>query len=331
MKKIIISAAIVLLAIATMVAVTININNGKAKKELLAKSSAMHTELTIKKNVLKEERGRYVALRDAETKLGAYIVLFFDNLDENLINVVYPMLNERGLKATIVMCNGLIPGEEGNISRASFDFLLRNGWDTAIGYSDEITPEAENAPELLAKYLDEYIAKLEEKNIDIPVTYCFDKGGYDQKFESVLKERGFKVIRHFAETKEKFGGSYSEDEFYYIGTGLYCAANTNLQKDVDEAYENELAYSISVRYVSDSPADKRLDCTVDKYKRLLSYLETGASGIAVGTISELCEHKREQLESAEGIVGKYNLKIAEIDKQIAEIDKQMKEILERIE
>ena len=218
MKRIIAGILIVLLVIGTVSAVLININKRKDNSARLASLSEQHLLLTVERNSLLDERANYEALRAAETRTGNFLVLFFDNVDENLVNTVYPMLSRYGHKGTIVLCEGLVPGEEGNISKADFDMLLANGWDTAIGYNSNIDMTENDAKERLAEYLDDYMARLTAAGIEIPFTYCFKKGEYNSRFESVLKERGFKAIRHYGETGDTFGSAFLEDELYYIGS-----------------------------------------------------------------------------------------------------------------
>lgn len=330
MKKIIISVLILALVVGTFVAIGVNVKNEKAENAMLAQLSERHILLNAKRTDLVEKKEEYISLRATETRYGNYIVLFFDSVDNNLIDNVYPLLEKNGHKGTIVMCNGLIPGEEGNISREDFDFLLSKGWDTAIGYNSDIDMSKSDAPELFAQYLDEYMARLEAADIEIPFTYCFAKGEYHKKFNSILQERGFKFVRHYGETGDGFGSEYVEDELYYLGSGLYCAASTKIQQSVDEAYEEDLSYGISVRYIADSGIDTKVDCTTSKYQKMLTYLANTCSGTMVCTASELYEYKQQQHMSASGNVGEYNTLIAELDEEIATIDKELEEIVSKI-
>lgn len=330
MKKIIASVLIAILVIGTIGAVFFNISERNENSARLAKLSERHLLLTVEKKALLEEKAEYEALRAAETRTGNFLVLFFDNVDENLYDIVYPMLDKNGYKGTIVLCEGLVPGEEGNISRKNFDALLEKGWDTAIGYNSDIDMTQNDAVEKLAEYLDEYIARLTEAGIEIPFTYCFNKGEYNPRFENVLKERGFKAIRHYGETGEIFGSAFLEDEMYYIGAGVCCAVSTKLQEHVDMAYQSDLAYSMSVRYISDASIDTKIDCTTSKYGRMLSYLQNNCPGTVVCTMSELYDYKEQQLISAQGIVGEYNAVIEELEGKIAAIDKEVETIIEQL-
>lgn len=327
MRKIIVGILVVLMVIGTVVAVFINLNNKNENAAKLAQLSERHLQLNIEMRALLEERENYVSLRATETRMGSYIVLFFDNVDENLMDTVYPLLSSYGHKGTIVLCEGLVPGEEGNISKENFDFLLSKGWDTAIGYNSDIDMTASDAPELLGEYLDGYIARLTKAGIEIPFTYCFKKGEYQSRFEPVLTERGFKAIRHEGETGDTFGSAYNEDELYYIGSGVCCSSSTKLQENVDIAYQSELAYGMSVRYVADYAIDTKLDCTTSKYKRMLSYLEEYCPGAVVCTMGELYKYKQDQFTSALGVVSEYNIKIDELDNKIESINKEIEDLV----
>ncbi len=331
MKKIIIGILIVALVIGTFVAVGVNLKKQAAENEELAQLSERHLYLNSKRTGLVAQKNELISLRASETRLGNYLVLFFDSVDTNLIESVYPLLEKNGMKGTIVLCDGRIPGEEGNISREDFDFLLSEGWDYAIGYSNEVDLSADNAAELLASYLDDYMTRLEEADIAVPFTYCFARGEYHKKFAPVLKERGFKVVRHYGETGENFGGEYLEGELYYIGCGVYSATSTKIQESVDTAYAEDLAFSVSVRHIADSAIDTRKDCTTSRYQKMLSYLINTCTGTVVCTVGELYGYKQEQHASVSGTIGGYNASIAEIDNQIAEIDKELADIILQLE
>ncbi len=332
MKKIISAVVVALLVVTASITVIINVKDRKEESSKLYSLSEQYLALSVEKDALVEARNEYIDKRDAETRRGNYLVLFFDSVSDNLIKKAYPLLSEYNYKGTIVLCEGLIPGEEGNISREDFDFLLSHGWGTAIGYNSDIDMSAKDAPELLEEYLDNYIGRLTQAEIEVPITYCFKAGEYNSRFEPALKERGFKVIRHYGEKgNDIFGSAYIEDELYYIGAGVCCAASKNLQENVDIAYDEDLAYSMSVRYISDVDIDTRQDCTTDKYQRMLNYLETYSSGVVVCTASELYGYKQAQFVSAEGTIGKYNEEIAKYDREIAELDAKLAEIIEELE
>ena len=330
MKRIIASILIVLLVIGTVSAVFLNISNRKEHNAALAELSERQLLLTVKRKALVEEKAEYVALRATETRTGNFLVLFFDNVDENLYDIAYPMLEKYGYKGTIVLCEGLVPGEDGNISKEHFNALIAKGWDTAIGYNSDIDMSAIDAEVQLAEYLDDYMARLTDAGIEIPFTYCFNKGEYNARFEKVLKERGFKAIRHFGETGDVFGSAFLEDKFYYIGAGVCAAVSSKLQENVDIAYQSDLSYSMSVRYISDASIDTKLDCTTSKYQRMLSYLQNNCPGTVVCTMSELYGYKEQQLKSAQGIVGEYNAVIEELDEKIAEVDAEIADIISRL-
>ncbi len=327
MKKIIASILIMLLAIGTLGAVSFNVRNNKSQRQRLAALSERQLLLTVEKKGLLEEKAEYVALRAEETRAGNFLVLFFDNVDENLYDVVYPMLDERDIRGTIVLCEGLVPGEEGNISRENFDELISKGWDTAIGYDSSIDMTQADSKEKLGAYLDDYIARLTAAGIEIPLTYCFGKGEYSSRFEDVLKERGFKAIRHSGETGDVFGSAFLEDEFYYIGSGICCAATSKLQENVDQAYQEDLSYSMSVRYIADTAIDTKLDCTTSKYNKMLNYLQNSCPSTEVCTMSELYTYKQQQFTSAQGVIAEYNAKIEELDDKIKVIDAEIEEII----
>ncbi|MGM9552189.1 MAG: hypothetical protein ACI3XA_08045 [Clostridia bacterium] len=300
----------------------------KAQSQKLEEISNRIVQLNIKKNKAEKEMAQLNKELEDELRIGSYMVLFFDDLTENLYTDIYPLLDSYGLKGTIVMKNSLIPGEADAISVDHFNMLLDKGWDTAIGCNDDINMAKDDAPELLGKYLDEYITKLEEADIEIPLTFCFDDGRYSKRFESVIGEYGFKVIRHFGETGETYASAINDDGFYYVGSGWYCAGATKLEDLVVAGYEKQLTFSVSTRRIQNKveAEESNYDCTTVKYKRMLSYFEANCPDMEVCTVSELYDKKKEQLTTLQGVVGEYNVKIAAIKKEIEEIEDEIKEI-----
>lgn len=303
-----------------------------AEQERLTALSDRLLQLNARKSNLERTIKDATAERTKELRYGNYMVFFFDSLSENLVDDVYPLLDGYGYKGTIVMHDGAVPGDEGKISRKNFEFLLDKGWDIAIGQTSEIDMTAKNAPELLGEYLDGYMARLEEEGIEVPQTFCFDRKGYNKQFLPVLKERGFKIIRHYGETGETYAGAIGE-EFFYVSTGLYCEDETALQKHVDDAYEKKMTYTVSTRYVQVNPQDIKQDCSVKKYSRMLAYMEKYCPDMVVCTVSELYDYKLELLTTLDGVVGEYNEIIFAVEKELhdvqAEIDEINKEIADR--
>ncbi len=280
---------------------------------------------------LTKERDELIIQRDAITKAGGYIVLFFEDLSENLNNV-YELMSAYDFKATIVMRDGLLPGEVGNISRERFDYITSDGWATAIGGSSEIDMTADNAPELLDEYLEEYIGKLTQAEIWTPVTFCFDKGDYDPRFEDVLRKHGFKAIRHFGEQMDVFGSGYSKGDFYYIGSHIYSEESDGTRVRIDEANEKNLAFSVSVRYVMNAEIDPLKDSSVDKYRKMLVYLldDTSCPNLSVVSMDDLYYGKTILYNENNAKIQEFNDKIAEVEKEIAAETERNEKILEEV-
>ncbi len=324
MKKLVISVIAILVCVASFFIYSSYLEN-KAESVKLEELSNSAVELNAKKSLLKKQIEEIKDERDEELRFGNYMILFFDNMEENLYTDVYPLLSSYGHKGTVVMKDLVIPGDEGAISREHFDLLMTEGWDAAIGCSDSVTMTDFDATEQMTAYLDKYIAKLKANNITVPVTFCFDKGDYSEEFEEVLSHFGFKIIRHYGETGDTYASSVADD-FFYIGSGWYCAAATTLESAVVSAYEKELTYSVSTGKILNEVTDTKKDCTLTKYKRMLDYIEAKCNGMEICTVTELYNIKMEQFTQVSGSLAKYNEQIEEKEKEVSEIEEQIEAI-----
>lgn len=297
-------------------------NDKKMLAELKVERDRM-TQNIAKRNILEDE----IALKwdeyNENTADGmCYIVLFVENISKNLTSDAYPTITTKsGYGATAVMSNFDAPGDEGCISIDEFIMLRDAGWDFAIGQGD-LTLPATGWEKVLSDYIDEYEEKLAKQGIDLPVTFCFNDNEYDEKYDDLLWEKGFKVVRHFGENGEMYSKSAAEGRIYHLASGRICTGYSNVKDKISEANNYNYSYSVSVRYIRQNSQDDSLDCTHTKYETMLNYID----GLSVVPASKLYDKKIEALAHSGEYVEKFNAEIAEAEKRLEELNKEIADI-----
>ena len=297
----------------------------KEERAQLREISTKASKLVSQKKALEDELLDMVKEYHDTVSSDMCITLFFDGFTDKLLEEAYPLLSRYGYHGTVVMRDMLIPGDEDCISRGNFRMLVNHGWDTAIGQETGLDLSADNAPELLANYLDEYIEKLEANSLPVPGTFCFDSE-YDVKFDDVLRDRGFNTVRYtdHEEYPSIPGGGIS-----FINSKQICAA-MSIQSDVEKAYEEKGTIGVHVRYI-EYVEDENTDCTEEKYVNMLSYIKEKCPDAKVLTASELYKYKAEALRENEAYIEKYSARAHAIREELENIEEQLEELYARIE
>ncbi len=329
MKK----AAAVIIAVVLAVGGLFLAGNFKLKSDRkareLAAASREISSLKAERNSLKDDMEKYIKAYKEGNGREAAFTFFFDSISEELSSVAYPLMDEKGFKGTIVLKDGVFPGNEGCISRAEFDMLISKGWDAAIGESKDIDLSAPDAEEALGQYLDRYISALRSRSIRVPNVFCFDEGHYDKKFEAVLQNRGFSTIRHYGEPGS-LGCTVSENGSFLIGARPIFNGASSVQKFVIEAYKAKTDLGISVYRITDN-ADDASACSAEKYTLMLDYIKEKCPGALIMTASELIEYQKTNPSAAENASAEYINKTAETEKRLKEIDARIEEIYAELE
>ena len=323
-KKFLAVLGVIILAAAVIVTMRVYFRQ-KEERSDLREISAAASKLNSRKRELEDELLDIIKEYQDTISSDMCVTLFFDNLTDNLVEEAYPLLSQYGYRGTIVMCDMLVPGDEGCISRGNFKMMINRGWDTAIGKGTGLDLDADNAPELLGNYLDEYIEKLQADSIPVPTAFCFGKGEYDPKFDSVLSDRGFKIVRYTSDNEY----SSMPGGMNFINSRQICAASVSIQGDVEKAYEKKGTIGVHVRYIG-YVEDEYVDCNEEKYLNMLSHLKEQCPDAKVLTASELCEYKETALRENEAYIEKYSAREREIREELENIELQLEELYARI-
>lgn len=328
MKKIVIAVCAAVLAVMVAVGV-VSYKKNRDSGAILAAANEELTSLSAEKIQIESERG--AKIEEYEKTIGGYanVVLFFDNITENVYDVVYPMMNKYAMRGVMVMKDGELPGDEDTISKNHYDKMIKAGWETAMGGNGGVDMLSSDAEAQFARYLDSYIKKIEQAGYSVPTTYCFEDYEYDEKFLEPLRERGFTAVRTGMTDNE-----YAEmiDGICVIHSERICSEKTAVQPKFVEAGELSENFGVYTRFVdeSDNIDDTFIDCSEKKYGLMLSFAVNDCENLSVITASELSELMERALDKTE-YIRQYKKEIAALESRLAEINERVEEISAEID
>lgn len=151
---------------------------------------------------------KYMLDRKAD---GSYLGIVFSEIDEELYQNVYPIFLNREKKITGIICiaKDAMPGGEGLITRAQYDIMRFDGWDTALLWKGD---------GLLRDYLAEMKAICEREAMDFPKTIAFAPQRYAIEYDKLLAEYGIECVIHHGENNRPIiDRSCEEGEIWHPG------------------------------------------------------------------------------------------------------------------
>ena len=250
------------------------------------------------------------------------VILFFDQMDHNLFEEVYPLLSQYGYKGVFVLKDGKLPGDEGMISKEQYEILLDNGWEAALGGNEEMGQQSGYKKEQWVKYLDSYIKKLKAVGLAVPKIYCYGKGEHQDGFDEILKEKGFTMVRQYDVSRTSVAnGSLAKALSYIQCVPIYSGQSSVMESLINFA-SNHQSISISTRYVEKMPTDLSIDTKIDKYILLLDYLgelET-ENQVKVVTFTEYSQYQRKLSIISRKYKMEWTNKVKELNLRLDEID-----------
>lgn len=258
--------------------------------------------------------------------------LFVDDITHNLMNNAYPTIMDYGYEATVVMSDLQIPTDDGCITKNDYDKLTEAGWDFAIG-TGELDLTGEDSVEVLESYIKDYREKLTEAGFDIPKTFCFNQGQYDEKYNDVLLDNGFEVIRHEEVLRDKYSHGVERNGLYLLSTGIVRSNTTaGLKKDMTTVFDNKYTYGVTVRYITrtNMEEDMNIDSSIPKYQAMLEYISGSCIGAKVFTATELYEYKTGAVADSEDYYDRFSENMAKMENDLAAVDAEIAKLKESI-
>lgn len=315
--------ASILLAALTVAVISTDRMRSEDAADRLARYEEESRELIVERQKLTLEYGnveKYMLDRKAD---GSYLGIVFTEIDKQLYESVYPMFinREKHLVGTICLEKNALPGGEGLISRAQYDVMCADGWDTALLW---------NGDGLLREYLAEMKTVLADMDIDFPDTVVFASGRYALEYDKLLMEYGIAHAIHHGENNLKIVDRSCEESGVWH-PGMISWNTTGVSNDM----LNNLIINggVAMFEVNFSGGNEILFDSTNSYRtaafgRMLTVIERAvhADELVVTELWRAKEGRAFYLKLKEESLEEIAARRAEILDEIAEIEKTINEI-----
>lgn len=258
-------------------------------------------------------------------------VLCFDSINKSIYELVYPMMQTYSYPGVVVLKGDLRFGEDDNMDLSQISELLDAGWELALGDSGDLNTRNKNYPEVdeLSDYIDarlEYIAGL---GLERPTTFCFTLGYYDPKYDEVLAEKGFSIVRHFGEKETYLFAKEITEPIWHVGADYIHAGDTIAQATLEKSIKFDTIMSLTTGKVENVAKNASVDCNEAKYAIVLDTLSTYAklSDCGVATFKGAYDYRKSFDENFQSNDEERRERLAEIEARIAEIDEKIAAIM----
>lgn len=286
-------------------------------------------ELEIQRNELADKKKSLTA----GTRSRPITILCFDSIDDSIYDVLYPMMRDHGYPGVIVLKGNALPGDEGMLSISQLSELLSAGWELALGDNGErgTSNLQKISSDELAAYIDKRLGQIETLGFARPTTFCFTDGYYDPKYDAVIAEKGFKVLRHFGEEDGNIFVTALSKPVWKVGSDYVHAGDTIAQANIETSIRNCAIMALTTRKVEKIAEITSIDCNEAKYLIVLDTLRNYAqlSEYSVETFSGAYEYRKKFEENNVHNEKELEAAVAEIDAKIAEIDAEISNLMKQ--
>ncbi len=307
--------------------------------------------ITEKRKEWQSRDKEWQARLEEQRKGKSCILLSFDNMETNLYETIYDMMEQYGFRATFTLRNGRLPSsydEEGYITSEELDEILHDGWEYAISIGDERvmdedgeyvreeetaeseTGETEEAsPEKWIDQIDSFLARLDEAQMTRPETVYCTQEQFAEATAEAIAQRGFRMA--CVVNEDEFPYIAERDEtLWRIDSGLYKQKDSDLESFLETAIANKESVAISINEVMKISRDAEYDLSLTKFSSLLNYLKNMEEQgmVNIMTYSEFYQHEEQQEQEYNALVAEYAVFKQEMTAEMAELDSQEQKLVE---
>lgn len=210
-------------------------------------------------------------------KMKPTVLLNFDNSDEDLYNVTYPLLKERGFVGTafISLQDGWGNGTDGKLTEEHYKEMDQNGWSFGMygvrdldGYISNEELSLDNNYEEQLKAINAHKAYLESIGLKNVIAYACPKAQISMTNLKALKDAGFKMIR-------AIGGdiTYAYNQLTsFNSNGIYNGDTfESIKTKIDSCIKTGTCISIFTHKIQTD--DSGINCNEELYVEMLDYLK----------------------------------------------------------
>lgn len=247
----------VLLVIALGVLLLIEYVDNKKQEDRLEEKYAESMPLRSQRLEL-EQRLQQVE-REYQVKIngkGTLSMLCMD-LSEDIYTVIYPQMREYGYIGMLAVSKEAFPGAEGCMEKEQVEELLDAGWCLCLYWNGETA---------LEEWLTEMRQSLEDLTLAWPEQIYFERETYQTEYDSLLAERGVKVVVHHQESGLPALATQTEEGIWHIGAWGWN--QTNARKSMEQAVEEGagLVFTIGAKYYYDEDQFPKMLTVLAEYE-----------------------------------------------------------------
>lgn len=297
-----------------------NEDNSDSNTQAIAKLEAQR--LSLKKEI------EDLSVVETPTSL---TVLCFDSINKSIYELVYPMMKMYSYPGVVVLKEDLRFGENGNMDLSQISELLDAGWELALGDCGGINDQNKEFPEVdeLSDYIDTRLEYISELGLERPATFCFTLGYYDPKYDEMLAEKGFSIVRHFGENETYLFAKEVTEPIWHVGADYIHAGDTIAQATLEKSIKFSTIMSLVTGKVEKIAKNASVDCNEAKYAVVLDTISTYTklSDCGVATFKGAYEYRKDFDEKFQSNDEERREMLAEIEARITEIDKEIAAIM----
>lgn len=321
--------ATLVLGIVLVVGLWLDSAKEKRTQQQIAEYKAQITPIQEEIRLLEEENKNLKENYESKSRRTPQVVLCFGQMDSDLYDEVYPLLQKYGYKGVFIMKEGKVPGEDGVITKEQYNTLIESGWQAVMGGTDafDLADSVQDSSILIKwkEYLTWYIMRLVEAGIEVPDTYCFEEKEYQKDCDAILQDCGFKIANHYGEKRDIYEKvRVSESEVFMVGSIKIKNGESEVQSSLEQILESGAFLAVTADEVSDIVNDASVGCSIQKYRKLLEFLDSGdGSSLKVSTFQELYSGENEMTESSKKELEKIQERQEEIQQRIDRLKEQI--------
>lgn len=257
-----------------------------------------------------------------EDETEKYVALIVTQSERNLYEEIYPLFEEYEITGTFVIERDGLPGEEGQISEEEYQALVDTGWEAAIG------GDPEEDLSLWREETQKVLDQLEERGLERPDSYVFLEEVSSEQRESfleILDELGMTSVVFPEQKEEMISETYTEGQTLTLGSLSYIEDTTYVKGILDSMPGGCMA-AVTTRYISEGAEDAERDCSIEKYKRLLDYLEEQKENMVITGPAGIKEAKEKAKQTEESQREAYEQAVKDLESEEEECRKKLDEI-----
>lgn len=260
------------------------------------------------------------------------VVLCFEQFGKSAYNEIISEMNNYGYTGVIVFRDGKVPGDKGSISIELYQQLLEQGWEGAIGNSEDIWIY-HNMPEQIKQKWLSYINEMQQKFIQsgLPAPSVYIPNNHDDvgvEMEEYIEQLGMTAGITTASSKDTvfdISTQMNTDSYTEIGAVVARYSYESVDEDLQTLMPEARSVAFEFQKVENgAPVNKR-NTSIYMFKYNLKKLYTLGDTVNVTTFSGFKEYQLALVEKNLDVYTNFQNKKNQILEQIQNLRNEIKD------